>query len=86
MASNGSTIFIVDDDPLAVKVMTAILEGAGHRVSATTDSVSAFDKILEEKPECIICDLMMPEVDGLHLCKRIRATPELENSKWGCPS
>jgi len=82
MASNGSTIFIVDDDPLAVKVMTAILEGAGHRVSATTDSVNAFDKILEEKPECIICDLMMPEVDGLHLCKRVRSTPELENSKF----
>jgi len=77
-----SRIFIVDDDSLSAKVMTALLEDSGHDIQSTTDAASAYDKILSAKPECVICDLMMPEVDGLNLCKRIRETAELEGIKF----
>ena len=72
-----SRIYIVDDDSLSAKVMSALLSESGHDVSSTTDAASAFDKILDAKPDCVICDLMMPEVDGLNLCKRIRETQDL---------
>jgi len=77
-----ASVFIVDDDGLSAKVMTALLEDAGHEVTSTTDAATAFDKILELKPDCIICDLMMPEVDGLNLCKRVRETSDLDNAKF----
>jgi len=82
MASNVYDIYVVDDDPLALKVMTALLEVAGHKVSSTTDSRSALDQIVERKPDCVICDLMMPEVDGLQLCKQINEIPELHDLKF----
>jgi len=82
MAANTYDIFLVDDDPLALKVMTAILEGVGHTVTATTDSSTALDQIVDRNPDCVICDLMMPEVDGLQLCKRIKGLPGLEHLKF----
>jgi phosphoribosyl 1,2-cyclic phosphodiesterase/ActR/RegA family two-component response regulator len=82
MTTNTYDIFLVDDDPLAIKVMTAMLEGVGHTVSSTIDSTAAFDMILEQSPDCVICDLMMPEVDGLQLCKRIKAVPDLGDLRF----
>lgn len=82
MGNKSYQIFIVDDDPLAVKVMTVLLEEAGHTITSTIDSTKAFDAILESKPECVVCDLMMPEVDGLQLCKKITEHPELTNTKF----
>jgi len=79
--SNGkSRIFIIDDDALSAKVMSALLEDSGHQVTSTTDSAAAFDKILDAKPDCIICDLMMPEIDGLNMCKRVREHAELKDT------
>ena len=75
---NKYHFYIVDDDNLSAKIMSGLLSESGHTVKITTESISAYDKILETRPDCIICDLMMPEVDGLNLCKRIRATPELD--------
>ena len=75
-------IFIVDDDPLALKVMTALLEGDNQNITSTTDSKSAFKQIRELQPDCVVCDLMMPEVDGLQLCKQINETPELVDTKF----
>ncbi len=82
MNKNKYRIFVVDDDPLAVKVMTILLEKAGHAVSSTIESKSAFDMILEVKPDCVICDLMMPEVDGLQLCKMVIEHPDLSETKF----
>lgn len=77
-----SRIYIVDDDTLSAKVMSTLLSESGHDVSSTNDAASAFDRILEAKPDCVICDLMMPEVDGLNLCKNIRKTPDLAGVKF----
>ena len=77
-----SKIFLVDDDSLSVKVMTTLLAESGHQVESTTDAASAFDKIMEARPDCNICDLMMPEVDGLNLCKRVRETADLDGTRF----
>ncbi len=82
MGNKNYRIFIVDDDPLAVKVMTVLLEEAGHTISSTIDSRIAFDLILDMKPDCVVCDLMMPEVDGLQLCKMITNHNDLSATKF----
>ena len=46
------------------------------------ESKSAFETIFVMKPDWVICDLMMPSVDGLQLCKMVAEQPELTNTKF----
>ena len=80
---NNARIYIVDDDSLSAKVMSALLSDSGHTVVSTTDAASAFDKILDAKPDCVICEMMMPVVDGLNLCKRTPSSnsPRIQSRK-----
>jgi len=75
-------ILVIDDDSLTADIIVRMLQSTGAKVTATTNSVTAYEKILETRPDCIICDLMMPEVDGLNLLKRIRETEELKSVKF----
>lgn len=72
--------YLVDDDPLMVKLQTRILENAGHEVDSETDSTRALDRIIETRPECVITDLMMPGVDGYGVITRIRSEPTLDDT------
>jgi len=68
-----ATILIVEDDPLIAEVLTSLLEAAGHRVEAATDGASGLDRILAGGIDLVLLDLMLPEIDGLELCRRVRA-------------
>ncbi len=81
-SSEKNKIFVVDDDPVCLKAMTALLEVAGFEVTATTESESAFDSIVEIHPDCVVADLMMPHTDGLQLCKKVRDSEELNGVKF----
>ena len=70
---------VVDDDHLSTTVITKLLANADYTVESTTDPSGAFEKIVDFGPDCIICDLMMPGVDGLNLLKRIREYADLKN-------
>ena len=82
MPSNNSDIFIVDEDPIAIELMTKLLEENGHKVTSTTDSKKAFSKISEIQPDCVISALMMPKVDGLQLCKMIKESQKLKKVRF----
>ena len=47
--------------------MSVLLEDAGHKITSMMESKSAFESILAMKPDCVICDLMMPGVYGFQL-------------------
>jgi len=66
-------IFVVDDDETAIEFMTMMLELAGFEVSACLAGSEALPKIVAQKPDCVLTDLMMAEVDGLQLCREIRS-------------
>ena len=74
--------YVIDDDEISAKTIAGLLNVYGHKIDVTSNSALAYDKILESKPDCVICDLMMPEVDGLNLCKKIRETPELDGVRF----
>ena len=73
--------FIVDDDRLFIKVMRKFLESEGQTVSSSSSSIDALPKIIEEKPDCVLLDLMMPEMDGLEVLKRLRSEPNMAGIK-----
>ncbi|HVY53819.1 MAG TPA: response regulator [Gammaproteobacteria bacterium] len=64
---------IIDDDQTSIEVEKNLLERAGYTVTALTSSIDAVQKILEVHPDVILCDLMMPNLDGLALFKKLRA-------------
>jgi len=73
--------YIVDDDRFFIKLVSKYLEEEAHLVSGNTSSVRALPEIIKEKPDCVLLDMMMPEMDGLELLKRLRSEPELAEMK-----
>lgn len=74
--------FIVDDDRVFIKLTAKYLENANHHVAFDTSGVSALDEIIRQKPDCVLLDIMMPEMDGLELLRRLRSNPDLDATKF----
>lgn len=65
-------ILVVDDEKQIVEVLSAYLEREGYRVIAAYDGRSALDTALREKPDLVLLDLMLPEINGFDVCRIIR--------------
>jgi diguanylate cyclase (GGDEF)-like protein len=68
----GLRILAVDDDPLSLKLLVHHLQKAGHHVATATNGKEALAAALETNPQIVVTDWMMPEMDGLELCKTLR--------------
>lgn len=66
------TILIVDDEQPIIDVLVYNLEKEGYRTIQATDGLTAVDLALEEKPDLMLLDIMLPKLDGLSVCKRVR--------------
>ena len=65
-------IYVVDDEPDMVELLATILKGEGHEVETYTDGRAALARVLEEPPDLLLLDLMMPDLDGFELLKLLR--------------
>jgi DNA-binding response OmpR family regulator len=70
-----SRVLVVDDEPDTVELIAFNLRNAGYDVLSAADGAEALKKARTTEPELIILDLMLPEVDGLEVCKMLRADP-----------
>ena len=68
----GQTILVVDDEARIVKLVRDYLERAGFDVLAAQDGEAALTLARVERPDLIVLDLMLPGVDGLDVCRRLR--------------
>jgi CheY-like chemotaxis protein len=71
--SQSARMLVVDDDPLALEMMTMVLEGMGHSVTTAEDGIAALDMLLRETFELALFDIDMPRMNGLELISTIRA-------------
>jgi diguanylate cyclase (GGDEF)-like protein len=71
-----STIVAIDDDPLQLALLGALLKETGFDLVTTTDAVELWEVLDESPPAAVLLDLEMPDVDGLVLCRTIRAEPK----------
>ena len=72
-------ILAVDDEKSIVMVIRVNLEFEGYEVMEAYDGVQALELIAEEKPDLIVLDIMMPEMDGWKVLSHIRENPETED-------
>jgi CheY-like chemotaxis protein len=68
-------VLVVDDDPLILEVLQTVLDLEEFRVTTASDGESALDAIAAERPDVVVCDVMMPGLDGLEVCRRIKDDP-----------
>ena len=65
-------ILVVDDEPILLKGLRFSLEQEGYEVETAVDGKEAYDKILQNSYDAVILDLMLPGMDGLEVCKKVR--------------
>ena len=67
---------VVDDEPALVRVVAAYLEREGFEVRTATDGFEALRLAREAEPDVVVLDVMMPGIDGLEVCRRLRTFSE----------
>jgi DNA-binding response OmpR family regulator len=68
----GQSVLVVDDDPTVSDVVRRYLERAGYAVALAGDGHQALTAYAAERPDLVVLDLMLPGIDGLEVCRRIR--------------
>lgn len=69
-------IFIIDDIAKNLQLLGSVLRKEGYRVAATADSRQVLQSAIKLKPEVILLDVMMPELNGFEVCKQLKEHPE----------
>ena len=72
-ASEKSRVLVVDDEPQITRVLRTVLSSQGYQVRTAGEGEAAMSNFNEWRPELVITDLYMPHMDGVELCRRIRA-------------
>ncbi|MET0899908.1 MAG: response regulator [Mycobacterium sp.] len=74
----GVTVLAVDDQPANLRLLDAVLTPRGHRVLMASSGAQALALLATEDIDLVLLDIVMPEMDGHDVCRRIRATPATE--------
>ena len=72
----NKTIMVVDDNPDIITIVKTILEGKGYAVLSASSGPELLNMLKTQKPDLIILDIMMPEMDGLEVLSRLKAVAE----------
>ncbi|MEU7001526.1 response regulator transcription factor [Nonomuraea sp. NPDC046570] len=68
----STRILVVEDDPTVAEVVARYLERDGHQVECVGDGAEALRRALANPPDLMILDLMLPKIDGLQVCRKLR--------------
>lgn len=76
MAVSQAKVLVVDDTEANIKLVRALLKGAGYEVVTATCGTDALAVAAAENPDLILLDIMMPDLTGFEVCQRLRSAPE----------
>jgi len=77
MSDTKGRILVVDDDPHAVEILTRMLGREGYGCISAAGGAAALELLKDQPPDVIVLDVMMPGMDGLQVCERLRADENL---------
>lgn len=70
------TIMVVDDNPDIITIVRTILEGKGYNVLSAYSGAELFSLLEQQKPDLVVLDIMMPQMDGLEVLTRLKGATE----------
>jgi adenylate cyclase len=76
MSDQSARILVVDDVPQNVRLLESVLEAHGYEIASATDGHAALELAASAKPDLVLLDVMMPELDGYTVCRRLREQEE----------
>jgi len=71
-----ATILVVDDNAVVARVLARLLQQRGHRALVAADGPAALDTVRQQGPDLVLLDMMMPDMDGLEVLRRLKADPK----------
>jgi len=80
-AHHPPTVLVVNDDPRMLALLVELLTEEDYRVIGASDGATALSIAQAEKIDTVICDVVMPQMDGLEVSRQLRLNPETAN----CP-
>ncbi len=80
MSENKAKILLVDDEPDILEIVSYNLKNEGYQVFTAENGEKALKKAKKHHPELVILDVMMPVMDGIEACERMRKMPELDGT------
>ncbi|HEY5899975.1 MAG TPA: response regulator [Burkholderiales bacterium] len=72
----GTRILVVDDQRSNVEMMAGVLNARGYVVHTASNGREALEQVRETRPDLVVSDILMPEMDGYELCRRLRSAPD----------
>lgn len=72
-------ILLVDNNPDTLKILTVILQGEGYAIDTATDGEAALSRVNQQPPQIILLDLMLPKLNGVGVCQRLKKNKETRN-------
>src|SRR6202008_1635381 len=75
LPASSASILIVDDDDIVRTIMRAELEAEGYEVTEATDGLEGCEACWTHMPDLVVCDVIMPKMDGCELCRQLRRHP-----------
>lgn len=73
-----STVLVVEDTLSELELISSYLRESGYAVILATDAKEALNKALEQKPDAIVTDVVMPGMSGFELCRKLKNNPATE--------
>ena len=77
MAAKSQTVLVVEDETSIASFVALYLKNAGYGIRAVGTGQEALDSLARERPDLIVLDLMLPDLDGIEVCKRVRQTSDV---------
>lgn len=72
-------ILIVEDEESLLKLESILLTSKGYEVRGVPNGMAALESLKEEQPDLILLDIMLPEIDGFEVCRRIKSEPSTKH-------
>lgn len=71
----ASRVLVVDDDPVIQNLLRVNFEMEGYEVIVASDGVEGLERARQDAPDVVVCDIMMPRMDGLTVARELKADP-----------
>jgi len=78
--NNKTRILVVDDDPELLLLTSTVLSRGGYEAMQAATGMDALEAARKLRPDLVLLDVMLPDMSGLDVCKRIKADPDLRGT------